>query len=603
MASEVSGIVPTNVVEHFKLRNFPKMYSRIGLFLLAGLLSAGCVVAPADPDTPDEAAVAATESAEPVTPESELPEVRLDGDLLYQVLLGEIAAKRGQRDIAAESLMEAARVSRDPRLAERATGFALEAERFDLATDAASLWVELQPNQSQPRESLALILVEQGRVDEAAAALVSLLRQAGTPNGEDLRRMARLLGRLASKENALAVMERIVASFEDSPDAHFAEAFLADRVGRDELVLEALDRALVLRPDWEDAAIAKLGHLIQNQYPRERIDAFAAEFLEEVPSANRVRITHARYLVDREDSAAALEQFRQVLKYQPDNTTGLISAALLSIQEEKYGDARRYLMRHLELTPDNDQIRLYLGQIAEERERYAEAEKWYDEISSRDHLFDARLRQAMVVRERDGVEAAVDQLDTIHTSDENEFVKLALTKEMMLREADELVRAKAVMDDAVARYPANSDLLYARGLLSARLNRIDEHEEDMRALLAEDPNNAHALNALGYTLADATDRVDEAFELISKALQMRPEDPFILDSMGWVHYRLGNHDDAIGYLERALAQRDDAEIAAHLGEVLWVTGDRERARDIWERARRVDPDNHVLTETIERFTQ
>jgi len=572
---------------------------------LAGLLAAGCAAAPADGQQQARTAAAQDEAAlaPPAPAAGELPDVDLDGDLLYKVLIGEIAANRGQRDTAADSLMEAARLSRDPRLAERATRIALDAERFDLAEQAASLWVELQPDRNRPLESLALIMVEQGRIDEAAARLTELLRKTAEQDATELRRVARLLGQLSNKDNALAAMKRIVASYEDSPDAHFAEAFLADRVGRDKLVVEALDRALALRPDWEDAALAKLGQLIQNKYPREQVAAFAVEFLDRAPEASRVRISYARYLIDHEATGAALDQFRKVLEYDPENTTGLMSAGLLSIQKERYAEARKYLTRHLKLTPHNDQIRIYLGQIAEEQERFAEAEKWYREVSSQDQLFDARLQLGTVLYERQGVDAAIEHLNDINADDENQFVRLVLTKELVLRKAEALTRAKTVLDDAVARYPGNNDLLYARGLLAARLNRISEHEQDMRTLLEEDPNNAHALNALGYTLADATDRIDEAYDLVSKALEMRPDDPFILDSMGWVQYRMGNHQNAIEYLERALSQREDAEIAAHLGEVLWVTGNKERARDIWTRARRENPDNHVLNETIERFTQ
>lgn len=604
--TEVSSIMPTNVVELFKLNKFPNMDSRIGVIVLAGLLSAGCVFVPSEQDTQAGSAAAAPAPSSPAQPEasaSELPDVNLDADLLYKVLLGEIAAKRGDGDTAADSLMDAARISQDPRLAERATQVALGTGRFDLATDAASLWVDLEPDRPLPRESLALIMVEQGRIEEAGTQFNRLVGGTDSPDGAELRRIAQLLSQLSNKENALAAMKLIVAEHEDNADAHFAEAFLADRVGRNKLVGESLDRALALRPDWEEAALARLGNMIQNQDPKEGIDAFALGFLENTPESVRVRISYARYLVDQQISDQALEQFRQVLEHDPDNTTGLMSAGLLSIQEERYGEARKYLEQHLELTPDNDQIRLYLGQIAEERERYDEAEQWYREVRDPEQLFNAGLHLATVIHEREGVDAALEHLDSVNPGDEDEFVRLALTKELVLRRGNELQRAKTVLDDAVARYPGNNDLLYARGLLAARLNRIGEHEKDMRTLLEENPNNANALNALGYTLADATDRVDEAYDLVSKALKMRPDDPFILDSMGWVHYRLGNHRDAIEYLERALSQREDAEIAAHLGEVLWVVGDKERARDIWQRARREDPDNHVLNETIQRFTQ
>lgn len=610
---------PPNVVDGFKVINEFKLVILAGAAALAFLLTAGCAMPPfsgedgepagsqagqaADQETEAAADQASRDAGAAASSESELPEVELDGELMYQILVGEFAANRGDMEESAEALLEAAHRSRDPRLAQRATSVALEAERFDLAMDAGSLWVELSPGRDQPKESLALILVEQGRIAEAESRFAELLAAHEADRGEELRRIARLLGQLSNSEQALAVMQRLVSRYEDNADAHFALAFLADRVGDSDLVVESLERSLALRPGWEDAALAMLGHLIQGQFPRERIDAFSTGYLEEAPESHRVRISYARYLIDQEALDQALVQFREVLEYDPDNTTALLSAGLLSVQEEEYKDARKYLTRHLELTPDNDQIRLYLGQVAEEQERYDEAEKWYREIDAPEQRFDAQLRLATVIQERRGVEPALEHLDSVTPGDQQEFVRLALTKELVLRDADELPRAMSVLDDAVARYPGNTDLLYARGLLAAQLDRIVEHEKDMRALLEEDPNNAHALNALGYTLADATDRTQEAYDLIKKALAMRPDDPFILDSMGWVQYRLGNHRQAIEYLQKALDKRPDAEIAAHLGEVLWVTGEKEQAQEIWDRARQTDPDNRVLKETLERFGQ
>jgi len=580
----------------------------LGLAMLAGAVLAGCAVIPSGGEEPEQAAApeqasTAADRAAP-SPAPELPDVELNGELVYQVLVGELAAKRGEPEVGAEALAEAARLARDPRLAQRATRLALEAGRYDLALDAATLWVEIVPEQDRPVESLALIMVEQGRIAEAETQLVGLLlKKDDEARGVELRRLGRLLGGLSDKERALDLMTRLVDRYQEDADAHFAAAFLADQAGKEEQVLESLASALALRPDWEEAALATVGHLIREQYPRQRVDAFAREFLEANPKASRVRLSYARYLADQEATGESLQQFLALLEHEPDNTAALMSAGLLSVREKQYEQAREYLIRHLELTPDDDQIRLYLGQVAEERERYQEALDWYNEVTSQEHRFDARVDIGLVLAEMEGVEAALEHLDAIQPGDEQEFVRLVLTKEMVLREADALTRAKALMDDAVARYPDNSDLLYSRGLLSARLNQVDEHERDMRALLEADPNNAHALNALGYTLADATDRTQEAFEMIKRALSMRPDDPFVLDSMGWVHYRLGNHADAIEYLEKALSKREDAEIAAHLGEVLWVVGQKDRAREIWAQAKQLHPDNHVLNETLERFIQ
>ena len=606
---------PANVVDVFKLNTKPELKSRPDsrqvtrtvLTAVIGLLASGCILARSGPDTAAKPAAPELNlsSATMGAPEREadLPKVRLTGDLLYNVLLGEIAAGQGDTKAAASSLLDAARESRDYRLAERATRIAMDAQQYDVALQAATLWSELEPKDEQPRESMALVMVEQGRIDEAEARLVPLVNQDPSKQGAELHRIARLLGELSNQKNALAVMERLVEKYKDNADAYFAQAFLADRVNDDKLVMQSLDTALTLRPGWEEAALAKLGHLIQNKYPRKQVDEFAQSYLKENPHANRVRITYGRYLIDQEADDLALRQFETALEYDPENTTSLMAAGLLSVQAEHYDKARRYFVKTLKLTPDNDQVRLYLGQIAEDQKHYGEAEKWYREVTDQDQLFTAQLHLASVISELRGVDAAIKHLDGVQPDNEDQFVRLALTKDLILRDAHDLKRAKTVLDDAVARYPENTDLLYAHGLLEAQLDNVSAHEKDMRAVLAEDPNNAQAMNALGYTLADLTDRFKEAYQLISKALSIRPDDPFILDSMGWVQYRMGNRQDAIQYLEKAFAKRDDPEIAAHLGEVLWVTGQKDKARQIWGKAKKSAPDNDTLNNTIERFTQ
>ncbi|MGA8259116.1 MAG: tetratricopeptide repeat protein [Arenicellales bacterium] len=585
----------------------PGQVMRVLLTALAGLLASGCILARSGQDTaaqPGEPQVEVSSDTmgAPVS-EADLPKVKLTGDLLYDVLLGEIAAGQGDMKAAASSLLDAARASRDYRLAERATRIAMDAKQYDVAFQAATLWSRLEPKDEQPQESMALVMAEQGRIDEAEAKLVPLINRDPSKQGVELHRVARLLGELSNQRNALAVMKRLVEKYKDDADAYFAQAFLADRVNDDKLVMESLDRALTLRPDWEEAALAKLGHLIQNKYPRKQVDDFAQSYLKKNPKANRVRISYGRYLIDQEADDLALTEFEAALKYEPENTTALMAAGLLSVQADHYDKARKYFVKTLKLTPDNDQVRLYLGQIAEDQKHYGEAEKWYREITDQDQLFTAQLHLATVISELKGVDAALEHLDTVQPDDEDQFVRIALTKDLILRDAHDLKRAKTILDEAVARYPENTDLLYAHGLLEAQLDNVSAHEKDMRAVLAEDPNNAQAMNALGYTLADLTDRFKEAYQLISKALSMRPDDPFILDSMGWVQYRMGNRQDAIQYLEKAFAKRDDPEIAAHLGEVLWVTGQKDKARQIWGKAKKADPDNDTLNKTIERFTR
>ena len=533
---------------------------------------------------------------------TELPGVELTSELLYQLLLGELAIQREDYETAAEAFTKAAEKSQDYRIAERGTRVALRAKDYDRAQQTARIWSKLKPEDTAPLEVVAMSLVEDGRIEEAQAVVEEVLDLDGD-KGNVYRRLADLLSRQPNETGALELLSRLIAKTPSDPELYYAQAFLADRLEEFEVVVESIDKALTLKPDWEEAALAKAAHLVSRQTDKESVVEFCKQFLEDNAQAKRVRLYLARYLVDQGDLAQGFDEFVTLIEQDPNNTDALYAAGLLGLQLEQFDQAENYLKQNLKLRPNNDQIRLYLGQLATERERYGEAEQWYKEVQSEGYYFEAQIALTDVLVETKGVDSALEHLQTLHPGNQEAYVRWVLAQERVLRTAKRLMDAKDMLDAAVDRYPEDTELIYARGLLAAQLDLLEIHERDMRKLLVKDPTNAHALNALGYTLADSTDRYEEAHTLIEQALSIRPEDPFILDSMGWVQYRLGNHADAIEYLERALTKREDAEIAAHLGEVLWVTGEQERAKEIWQRALDQHPDNDVLRDTLKKFNQ
>ena len=566
--------------------------------ICAFLAVSGCTTQPVVDEHVDQSAGQDVESAA-----SGLPNVELDSELLYHLLLGELAFQRGDFETASKALSTAARQSRDYRLAEHATRVSLRAKDYNRAQKSARLWSELRPQDSAPLEVIAMALVEDGQIDAAQVVVEDLLDRKDKTPGTVYRRLAELLSRQPNHQGALGLMSRLVDLNLEDPEIYYAQAYLADRLNESDLVIESIDRALALKPGWEEAALAKAAHLAGDQEQEESVIAFSEGFLNDYPDSNRLRMYYARFLVDRGKLAQGLDQFVILIEREPGNADVLYAAGLLAIQLERYEDAEHYLAQNLQLRPGNDQVRLYMGQLAIEREDYADALELYRAVQSESFYFEAQLSITDILSESDGVDAALEHLETLYPVNQEEYVRWVLAKEQVLRKVKRLDEAKAVLDSAVERYPEDNELIYARGLLAAQLNLLDVHEQDMRKLLVKDPENAHALNALGYTLADTTDRYEEAQSLIEQALSIRPEDPFILDSMGWVQYRLGNHSDAISYLERALTKRNDAEIAAHLGEVLWVNGDEARAREIWQLGLEHSPENDVLLNTIKKFDQ
>ncbi len=548
----------------------------------------------------------ASESAgpEPARAKENLPKVALTPDILYNLLVGEIAGQRGQIGVAASTLGKVAQETRDPRIAERATLAALYAKRYTEALKSAQLWSTLQPDDTEAREAVITALLELKRVVEAESQFKSLFEMEETRRHLDQAylRAAAILGRASDRAAGIEVMRALVALHPQQASAQFAMAHLMVRGGDLENALASDEEALKLRPDWEDAALFKARILMSLKEPK-KAGEFFARFLDSNPGATGVRLNYARFLIDQKDWETALEQFKRVASDMPDDADTIYAVGLLSLQTGHLDDAEKYLKRALALHPQNNQARLYLGEVAEQRKRYDEAARWYHEIRNGEYYFEAQLRLGVVQAKHGDLAAARQHLESIEPQNDRERVQLALTEEQILREARKYHQALDVMNAAIKTVPGDKDLLYARALVAEKLDMFDVTEHDLREILKQDPKNVNALNALGYTLTDRTTRYKEALELLQQAMALKPNDAYIMDSMGWVQYRLGNNTEAVKYLKQALEIRNDAEIAAHLGEVLWVMGNHSEAESVWNRALRETPDNEALNNVIKKFKQ
>ncbi|HKQ31144.1 MAG TPA: tetratricopeptide repeat protein [Burkholderiales bacterium] len=574
------------------------LFPRVILVFAAAYIG-GCATDPSRVNAPTTAPAVV---AKPV--KDDLPKLDLDPGVMYDVLAGEIAMQRGQVTAAAKALARAAQQTRDPRLAERATLAAFNARQYDEALRVAQLWVTLRPKDVEAREALAAVLVELGRHGEAQVELEQLLvlEEARGHLDQGYLRAATILGRHGNRVAATELMQALVRHHPDSSAAHLYAAHLAVRAGDLEGAGRLADTALKRQPDSEDTAVFRVRIFIsQKDLPAARV--FYESFLKSHPRASSVRLSYARFLIDQKQWEKAFDQFRRLLADTPDDADATYAAGLLALQTNHIAEAEHYLKRTLELRPENDQARLYLGQAAEQEKRYDDAIKWYREIDSSDSYFESQTRLAIVFARQGDVEAARNQLRAIQPDGDQQHVQRVLTEEQILRDAKRHQDALEVLNQAITALPNEKDLLYARALVADKLGLIEVAESDLRTILKTDPKNANALNALGYTLADRTTRYQEALELLQQAVALKPDDPFVLDSLGWVQYRLGNHAEAIKSLRRALEFRNDAEIAAHLGEVLWVTGQRNEAESVWNRALRVAPDSEALLDVIKKFKQ
>ena len=527
----------------------------------------------------------------------------LSEDLVFEYLLGDVAARRGDPVTAAQAMARAAILSGNARITVRAFALAIEVGEFERALKLSELLVSITPEEPGAALTMrlqALILLD--REQAVFDALVELIDTMPEQTAVLLKHIAQILGQQADPGRWLGLMQRIATHYHELDSVQWAAAWLGYRVGDEEAAQAALDRAMELTPGWEEAALLKFSYLREHA-DRERVSAYANEYLDTYADRPRFRLTYARLLAQWNENRAALAQFEKLLESDPDSIDALYAAGALNLDRGDLVRAREHFEHVLTLFPNEDRARLYLGRIASEQGDYEAALTLLREVVSRELYFDAQMRVGFVLSDAGRIDEALEHLADATPKSRDEQVRVYLAREQVLRDSGQPEQALKLLNAALVDLPDDLDLLYARGLVTAMLDQVVDHERDMRRLIELDPENAHAYNALGYTLADKTERFEEALALIEKALLLLPGDPYILDSLGWVHYRRGNLKLALEYLTEAMDQQPDAEIAAHLGEVLWHLGAKAEAILAWEDGKSNDSDNPVLIDTLRKFGQ
>jgi tetratricopeptide (TPR) repeat protein len=519
---------------------------------------------------------------------------------LYEFLLGEIAVQRGDYKTAAESFLDLAKRTRDPRIARRAVEVASQGELTDLALQAAKLWQDIEPQSPAALQVTAALLIAAKRVDEAEPYLEKLLAAPGVNLSAGYLQLNRLLAGNPDKAANLRVVRRLAAKHSDLPQAHYAVAQAAAIAGDDGEALKAIRRAEEIQPDWEAAV------LFEAQVLQKRSSAEAAkrlgEFVERYPEAREARLGYARALVLDNRLPEARQQFEAVLAANPGNTELVYAVGVLAFQLKEYGVAEENMKKLLGMKyRDPDGVRYILGQIAEEQKDWPRAIQWYDQIKEGEHAVAARLRTANAMARQGKLDEARAYLHKVAADNPDQETQVTLAEAQLLRDAKRYQEAFDFLGAALKGDPDQPDLLYDYALTAEKVNRMDVLEASLKELIKVQPDRAHAYNALGYSLADRNLRLPEAKKLIEKALELSPDDSFIVDSLGWVQYRQGDLKSAAQTLRRAYDGRPDPEIGAHLGEVLWVMGNRSEANRVWNDSLKRAPDNETLLKTIQRL--
>ena len=567
---------------------------------LVSIVVVSCAASGSNPgNTHPQSTDAEQAAAEPADDHEAAPTQPLTNDLMFDILLGEIAGQRGDMAVSVPHYLQAALEARDPRVAERAVQIASFAKQYDVARRAAQRWVELEPDNIEARKVLTALALRTGDADAVFAQLDYLLRVTDNPE-EGYQLATAILAREADKQAALEVMDRLVAHHRDNPYAWMARARIAILAEMPDEALANVDRALQLRPDLPDAVILKAQILVRLDHK-----ADATRLLEQAvnhqPDNTQLRFAYARMLLDAEQLDAAREQFAMVVRIEPDNADALYSLGLLELETKQFKAGQKHLEKLLELGKREQNAYYYLGYAAGEQGDIDAALDWYGMVESGEYWSQAQLHIAELMVRQGDLDAMHEHMRVLRQKNPENIVEYYLIEGQVLSDAKHNDEANAVYTAGLEIEPDNEDLLYARALVLDTLGQYSAAERDMRKILATDPDNARTLNALGYTLADRTDRYEEALTYISRAYEQKPDDPAVIDSMGWVQFRLGNLAEARRYLDRAWEMTHDAEIGAHLGEVMWAQGEHDAARRIWQESKETAPDDPVLLEVLHRF--
>ena len=565
------------------------------LWLLIMLAVGGCATTGVSPDSaaphPDGGVVSAPET---------VPAVReFTKRELYQLLVAEFAAKRGDMPRAIRDYVAVASASRDPGVAERAVRLAMNAGDEEGSLAAARVWALIAPQNSQAVQVYGALLMRAGKVPEAVAQFDSIVVQNGSEAGFDI--VSEVLSRERDKKSALRAMQQLTTSYQGNPHALYAYAKLAARAGELEQARVLLEQLLAIEPKHE-SGIVIYARLLQQTGNITAALALLKSALENNRDSQLMRMTYARLLVDAKHYDAAIQQFEILTEQAPTSVDVRYALGLLLLQTNHPEEAKTHF-QFLTNAPDRRVIAYYyLGQIAETSGELGDALSAYSRVDRGEHFLKAHIRIAVILARQGEIDKAREHLQAMPRQDAAQAIRIYRAEAEILSRHDRLEDAMSVYDRAIEDQPGNPDLLYARAMLAEKLDRLDILERDLREILSGEPDNADALNALGFTLADRTNRYEEALTLLERALELKPDDYYVIDSMGWVLYRMGRLEEAVEFLQRAFTLSDDPEVAAHLGEVLWVMGRQDAARKIWDTALLTTPDDEMLLEVINRFS-
>jgi tetratricopeptide (TPR) repeat protein len=529
-----------------------------------------------------------------------LPNVELSSELLYEYLLSEIASQRGNNVLAVEGSTDLAKKTRDPRLAMRAAHLALQFGQIDKAIESLRLWRDTDPSSIMARRMLSSVLLRSGKLDEASEEFAKLLKADESHSAQNFIQIYQMLATYPDKAGALKLMRELAQLYPRVAEAHWGVAQLAQASGDGELALNEVRQARNLRPEWSISASLEAA-LLQKTAPQQGLEVLR-NYLSSYPDAREIRMQYARALLDQKQYKSARDEFQRMAAGNPDNPELAYAIALISLQLNDFKSAETELKQALSKgKKEQDTVQYYLGQLSEAKKNEVEAIAYYREVKGGEYLMAAQIRAAYLLSKHGQLAEARKLLQQAQAIDNQQRVQLVMVEAQLLREANQFDEAYQVLNQTLEKLPNNIDLLYETAMMADKIGKPDVFEQLMRKLIKIKPDHAQAYNALGYGMLERNERIPEAMQLVEKAMQLAPDDVSIMDSVGWGYYRSGKLDESVKMLRRAFAGNANPEIAAHLGEVLWVRGNKEEAKKIWQDSLKENSGNEELQAVIKKF--
>lgn len=578
---------------------------------LSGILLTGCSTLGNEEETsPAQAEQASDTRAEEAAPqaageegaEKEKPatvERPFQANILYGLLAAEMAAERGRFDVTLINYVEAAKRTRDPGVIRRAMQFAQGLGADNAQYQVAKTWLDVDPDNLEALRVASVQAIKHNDYETALGYMEKIYAQDERAGFDNLGNYAAGLP-AEEQEKLIDTFQKLLAEHPKRSEIAFNLAVLQYTVGRADEAIATLKPLLEKDAEYQPA-IALYSTLLFEAGERDEAVSYLRSQTRRYPESRKLGTLYARMLVDAKQLQAAQDEFERLTELSPENHTLRLSYALVALENNQSKLAREQLEMLLEQNAHVNEAHFYLGRLTESTGKSDKALSHYLQVEGGPQFFSALTRAGEIQAEQGELDTALDRLERLRLRMPDQADRLWLVEVDLLNDIDRPYEAVAAADQAIAEFPENVSLRYARSMINDQLGNLAAAEQDLRWIIEHEPDNPVALNALGYTLTVKTDRYDEAMELISRAHELAPDNPAILDSLGWLHFKMGNNQKALDYIRTAYENFPDPEVAAHLGEILWSQGRQDDARRIWSHALDEHGQDDILIETLERL--